>query len=335
MKKLCALLIAGVVFAPFAFSAVTAYSPPVGGMTINIAAGSIAGPVTSSFALPLQDMPQASGLARGRIAAMSATTLTVTNAGWTSGALATAAFPYALRMTSGAASGYTFSITANTADTLTISGGNPTLLGIVTGSNGDSFRLIPVDTLNTLFGSATFTGGANADEADVVILSNTARLAYYYNTTLSRWVRTTGPTTDRGTTAIPLDSVVSVVRKQSAMVLRFTGAVPMERFNLVVPNAGSKYTHTGFPTDVTLGNLNLQSALQGWVSALQAADADTLSVVSGATTLSYFHNGTYWQRTTGPTTNRNAVVITAGTPIVLFKRGSASGSALLLRNLPY
>lgn len=335
MKKLVALLLAGVVSAPFAFSAVTAYAPPVGGMSFNIAGGSVAGPVTTSFSIPLLDAPQASGMTRGRIASLTATTVTVTGAGWTPSALANVAFPYALRMTSGSAAGYTFSITANTTDTLTISGGNPTQLGIVTGGSGDSFRLIPVDTLNSLFGSNTFLGGDSPASADTVILSNTSQLSYYYNTTLSRWVRTTGPTTDRGNTAIPLDTVISVVRKSGAFVLRFAGAIPMERFNLLVPNAGSKYTHTGFPMDVTLGALSMQTALQGWVSAPLAANADTLSVVSGASLLTYFHNGTNWQRTTGPATNRDAVVIPAGTAIMLFKRGAASGSALLLRNRPY
>jgi uncharacterized protein (TIGR02597 family) len=312
-----------------------AYSPPIGGMSYTINAGTVSVPVTTSLTLPLLDFPAASGAAVGVISSFSSTTITVSGANWSAGALASVQYPYAVRITSGAAAGYTFSITANTADTLTISGGDPTLLGITAGVSGDTVRLIPVDTLNSLFGSTTFLGGTSPAVADIVTLSNTAQLAYYYNTSLARWVRTTGPTTDRGNTPIPLDSVISVTRKTDAMVLRFIGAVPLDRFNFVVPNSGAKYTHTGFPTDVAIGVFSLQTALSGWVSSPTAANADTLSVISGAGYLSYFHNGTYWQRTTGPSTNRDSVVINAGTPILIFKRGSNAGSSLLLRNRPY
>jgi hypothetical protein len=257
----------------------------------------------------------------------------VTGAGWTDSALATAAFPYAFRITSGTAIGSTFTITANTTDTLTTTGVDFTTLGLVTGASGDSFRLIPVDTLNTLFGSTTLLGGTSSTDADIVTLSSTSQSSYYYNSTLGRWVRTIGPTTDRGNTIIAVDSAVTVTRKSSAMTLRFTGRVPDVRFSLVVANAGNTYTHTGFPTDVTLGVLSLQTALSGWVSS--ASTADILWVDIGGGSAAYFHNGSNWQRTIGPATNRDSVNILAGTPIIIFKRGTASGSSLLIRNLPY
>lgn len=332
MKK---LLLSSALFAATLLVADTSYSPPVGGIAYTIAGGTVSVPTTTAFAIPLLDVPAASGAAVGRIAAMTATTLTVTGANWVAGALATAQFPYAVRMTSGAAAGYTFSITGNTTDTLTVSGGDPTQLGVVVGGSGDSFRLLPIDTLNTLFGSNTFLGGTSPAVSDIVILSSTLQLAYYYNSTLSRWVRTTGPTTDRGNIPIPLDSMISVIRKSSALTLSFFGPVPRERFAQVVPNAGSTYTHTGFPTDVTLGSLSLQTALPGWVSSSAAANADLLSVSGGAGFTRYFYNGTNWQRTTGPTTNRDTITISAGTPIQIFKRGSAAGSALFVRTLPY
>ncbi len=321
--------------APLLQAAQTAHTVPVGALSFTINGGSVAVPVSTSFAIPLLDTPLATGAGVARISSITATTVTATGAGWTVGALATPAFPYAFRITSGAASGTTMAVTANTADTLTTTGVDLTTLGLVSGASGDSFRLIPVDTLNTLFGAATLLGGASAAEADIVILSSSSQLAYYYNSSLARWVRTTGPTTDRGNTPIPPDSALTITRKSSAMILRFTGRVPDVRFSLVVPNAGATYTHAGFPTDITLGALSLQTALTGWVSAPAASSADTLSVGIGADSLSYFHNGSNWQRTTGPATNRNAITITAGTPILIFKRGSAAGSARFNRNLPY
>lgn len=333
MKKL--ILLPALMASSLLFAVETAYSPPVGGITYTINSGTVGVPVTSAFTLPILDVPAASGATVGRISAVTSTTITVTGADWTAGALAMVQYPYAIRITSGAAAGYTFAITANTTDSLTVSGGDPVALGVIAGGSGDSFRLLPIDTLNTLFGSSTFMGGANATDADIVILSSGSQVSYYYNTTLSRWVRTTGPTTDRGNIPIPLDSMISVTRKSSALTLRFMGPVPAERFCVVVTNSGSTYTHTGFPTDVSLGSLSLQTALPGWVSSATAANADTISVVSGASLTTYFHNGSNWLRTTGPATIRDSISIPAGTPIMIFKRGVAAGSALFIRNLPY
>jgi len=313
-------------------TAATTYTPPQGGLLVPIAAGTALAPSTTAFAVPLYDLPAATGATLGALTSLTSTTFTVNNAGWTAGALATAPFPYVVQLTSGAAAGHLFNITGNTATTLTVSGGDPVALGAVA---GDTFRLLPIDTLNSLFGANTLLGGPTAADADNVILSTTAQTTYYYNTTLGRWVRTTGPTTDRGNTPIPALGMISIVRKSGALTLAFTGSVPRERVRLSVPNSGSIYLHSGFPVDLTLGSLAIQTALPGWVSGASAATADTLSVVSGANRVSYYHNGTAWVRTTGPATNRNTTSIPAGTPIVLTRVGSTAGSTLLTLNRPY
>lgn len=310
----------------------TAYSPPVGGMTFTINGGTVPAPLTTWFAVPLLDAPAASGAGRGKISSFTATTLTLTGAGWTGSALANVAFPYSVRLMTGAGEGATLSVTANTSDTLTLTGRDLVQLGVAT---GDTFQLIPVDTLNTLFGSNTFMGGANAIDADVITLSSSVQVAYYYNTTLSRWVRTTGPTTDRGNTPIPLGSVIAVTRKSTGFALRLTGDAPLAKVNMLVGNSGSTYLHTGFPTDVTLGSLAVQSRTSGWVSAPLADNADMLAVNSGGTWVNYFHNGTNWQRTTGPATNRDSINVPAGAAVQFFKRGSASGSSIFARQVPY
>ena len=334
MNKYLVLLLSGL-GAVSAMFAQTSYSPPLGGLSYLINGGSTSVPVTTSFTIPLTDVPAASGSAVGRIGAVTSTTLTVTGANWTPGALATAQFPYVVRVTSGAARGFTFVITANTSDTLTISGGDPSQLGVITGVSGDTFALLPVDTLDTLFGSNTFLGAVSPAQADIVILSSSLQLAYYFNTTLNNWVRTTGPTTNRGNTPIPLESAISVVRKSSAFTLAFVGNVPAVRYALAVPNSGATHTHTGFPTDVSLASLSLNSLLPGWVSSATPNGADVLGVSNGPDFLFYYHNGTNWLRTTGPATVRDAIVIPAGTPIQIFKRGSAGGSSLFLRNPPF
>lgn len=320
------------VLAAASFAADVAYSPVVGGMAFQISGGSLAAPVTTRFALPLVDFPAASGVGVGAITSVTSTSVTVTGAGWVGGALSTTSFPYAIRFTSGSAEGVTLPITANTADTLTTSGRDLVALGVTA---GDKFRLVPIDTLNSLFGSSTFLGGANVASADVVTLSSSVALSYYYNTSLSRWVRTTGPTTDRGDIQIPPDSVIAVTRKGGAIDLVFTGIVSNHRFAVAVANSGSTYTHAGFPTDVTLAALALQNRIPGWVSNAAPGVADTLAVSSGGTWLTYFFNGSNWQRTTGPATNRDSIVIPAGAAIQIFKRGSASGTTDFTRSVPF
>lgn len=310
----------------------TSSTPPIGALGVRIAGGTIAAPFTTDFAVPLLDAPAATGLHRGRLTSVTSTSFGLSGAGWTANALAQTAFPYVVRVVNGSAEGATFSITGNTAETLTLSGRDPVALGVAV---GDVIQLIPVDTLNSLFGSTTFLGGTSPSNADIITLSSSAQLSYYYNTTLGRWVRTTGPTTDRGSIPIPPDSVVSVTRRGPAFTLTFAGQVPVARVNYPVANAGSTYTHAGFPTDVTLGTLALQQRLTGWVSAASAASADFLGVPSGGIWLYYFHNGSYWQRTTGPATNRDAIVIGAGTPIQIFRRGTANGTTPLVRPVPF
>lgn len=309
---------------------------PTGALRFTINAGSVAAPVTTAFAITLLDTPSNAGATVARITSITATTLTVTGANWTAGALGNPALPSAIRISTGTAAGMTLPISANTADTLSFTGVDLTTLGLSTGASGDSLRVLPVDTLNTLFGGTTFLGGTTPAEADMLTLSSSGtQLSYYYHTTLARWVRTTGPTTDRGNIPIPLSGAISVTRKSTALTLTFLGRAPDVRFSVPIANAGPTYTHTGFPVAVSLGALGLQNRVAGWVSAATAGAADTLSVSSGADWLSYFHNGAFWQRTTGPATNRDAIVITAGTPILIFRRGAAAGTAPFTRALPY
>ncbi len=337
MKTIPTLIgVLGLTAASNALAATTVNTAPVGGISVVINAGSAIAPVATSFVIPLFDVPLATGAGVTRVSAFDATTITATGAGWTPGALATLTFPYALQFTSGNAAGSLVPISGNTAEMVSTTAVNLTTLGLVAGASGDTFRLVPVDTLNTLFGSGTLLGGPNSTEADTVILSGTVQTTYYFSTTRGFWVRTTGSDAiDRGNVPIPFDSAITVVRKGPALTLRFTGRVPDVRFRRAVPNAGSTYTHTGFPTAVTLGALSLQTALPGWVSAASAAAADTITVGLGAGALTYFHNGNYWQRTTGATSNRNEVPIPLGTPIQIFKRGTAAGTSTLTRALPY
>lgn len=307
----------------------------MGGVAIKIAAGTSTAPVTTSFALALADRPAAAGITRGRIAAINGSILTMTNAGWTASALAQADYPYDLHILSGSGEGARLAITANTTDTVTITGRDPAGLGVVGGTSGDLFELVPVDTLDSLFGPDTFLGGDSAASADIVTLGSTSRDAYYFNTTLGHWTDVAGSNANLDATRLSPDGMVAVTRKGAEMVLRITGGVPVSRTNILIADQGSTYLHTGFPTTVTLGNLGLQSLLSGWRSNAAVAQADLLGVASGPGWVFYFHNGTNWQRASGSTSARDTLAIPAGTPIRIVRRGSTAGFTALLRARPF
>ena len=316
-----------------------ALTVPVGVMAVTINAGTVSAPVTTSFSISLLEIPQSAGATATRVTSLTATTLTATAPQWVAGGLSNIAAPYALRFTSGAAIGRTYGIsttTQNTVDTITIEAGTDlTTLSIVTGSAGDTFEIIPIDTLNTLFGSNTLLGGATASSADIVTLMSGSKSFFYYNTTLLRWVRTSGPTSDRGNVSIPLNSAISITRKSTAFQLAILGRVPSVLHTHVVANAGSTFTNTGFPATVTIGALAIQSKIPGWVSNATSGAADWLIVSNGITTTNYFFNGTNWLRTTGPSSVRDDNTIDAGNYISIFKRGVVSGTSLYTNAVPY
>ncbi len=309
-----------------------AYTPPIGVEVITIDGGTASAPVTTPLALTLSDRPAASGQTSGTIAAVDGSTLTVSGAGWTDSALAQPEFPYDMLLVSGSGSGARLAVTANTADTVTVTGRDLAALGV---SAGDAYQLLPVDTLDTLFGSDTFQGGEDPASADVIAIGEQARVSYFYSTANSQWQSTDGSTTNAGNTRLPPNGMIAVVRKSGSFAMTLVGAVPVTPTNTPVANTGNTYTHTGFPVTISLGDLALQDHLAGWVADTNLLAVDFLQVAAGASWVTYFHNGTHWQRTPGDTTNRDNVVIQAGTPIRIIRQSGAAGDTPLVLPLPY
>lgn len=301
-------------------------SIPSGSLRVTLAAGTPAAPATTAFALLLTKKPTAAGAASGRITTLGATSLTLASAGWTAGSLSTAAAPHAIRITSGASAGRVLGIVTNTADTLTLGGPDLATLGLVP---GDSFELVPLETLNSLFGSGTLTGGANPAAADIVHLGGQTRDSYYYNTTQRQWRKVSGRPVDAGSIVLYPDAPIFVARTGAAVTLNLTGRVPSTPFRADVANTGNTYTHTGFPTDVTLGALALQTRVPGWSSA------DKIYLRADNTWRSYSHNGTAWVAATGDTASQDALSLPAGSPLLIVRPGLNDGATTVIRALPY
>lgn len=308
--------------------ATTLATVPVGYMNVAIAGGTPGAPTITPVGIPLDrtSVPP-TGIRAGRIESFTANTVTQSGGGWTAN-LAGPMSPWMLKITSGPAAGRTLDIVANSATTLTLSGADLTTLGLAAGA--DTFELVRMETLSSLFGSAALQGGTSASVADnVQIRSGTTWLAYYFDTNLGFWRRTIGPATNSNNVLIRPQSGVQIVRRAAAVSLTFTGRVAATPFHATVNNASSTVIHRGFPTDTTLGTLALQTRLPGWKGG------DLVSLHNGTTWIAYSFNGSFWQPAAGPVTNTDTTAIPAGALITIQRTGATSGTTDLTLELPY
>ncbi len=230
------------------------------------------------------------------------------------------------------------SSTANTATRLYLEtdGFDLTALKIETGVAGATFEILPADTLATFFGANTTAdplvvqGGADAKVSDLVQLwSGSGWKRYYFNTLWNRWALDSDSDVDaaRNNTLLRPDRGIMITRRaDTPLVLAVVGRVlvtPHRAVQLAGENAQSLMA-TMQPNDVTLAQLALQQSDRSaaWRSASDPAQADIISVWSGATWLSFFFNSGvgHWQRVGDPTTDRDAFVVRAGVPVFVQRR---------------
>lgn len=331
-KLFCALLLAPTL----ALAVDTAYSPPVGGMTITVPAGQ-----TRAVTLPLLPAAVGNGAVVGVISAVGSNYIDVANANWTPAAFSTASTPYLLRIKSGAAAGRVIpvSTTANTATRLFLTTDGFGLDQVVPPAAGDSFELLLADTLSSFFGSSTLQGGPDAASADnVQIWANTAWVYYYYNTTRSRWERSTDTAASaaRDNQLLRQDRGFMILRRAtSELKIYVTGSVPQSgpKHNLSRP--GVTFFSLGLPAPITLGALSLQTNSPGWRSVSGSSNAlssaDFIQIWSNtAWTYYYYDSGRgSWQRSTdtGASSSRDSITIPAGQPIMIRRLDSATAAA--------
>jgi hypothetical protein len=324
---------------------------PTGYADIAIAAGSGAAKRTTLVSIPmLEDVPSnLTGSKTGRITGVTSNTITVANANWTAGALSTAATPYLMEITSGAALGHMLLVstaTANTADTVTIDSsevsrvGNLTALGITAdAATGDTFRLWPCDTLGSFFGTPETTGiqgGSSTTAADTVVLViNGSAMTYFYNTTTTppRWSRA-GINSDASNVAIPPYAGVQYSRLGATpLAFRTLGRMPVGSRKVAIRNSGTTILSPYWPVNQTLSSLGLHN-LPGWQSGTSSTTADTVVLTSNGTATTYYYDGTNWRRA-GINSNANSVAVPPGASLLINKRGSASGFAIYQHTAPY
>jgi hypothetical protein len=322
---------------------------PFGFVKLSITAGTGTSKRTTLLSLPLLDEANITGRASGRITGVTSNTITASGAGWAAGQLSVAATPFLLEITSGDAQGRMLLLAttvANTVDTVTISPeeitrvGDLRNLGIVADAqNGSTYRLRPVDTLSSFFGTPGTTliqGGTSASTADTVtIVLNGTAANYFYSTTLGRWTRVGLGSPDASN--VPLLPYAGLQYGRIASTpLEFivTGKVPSGQRRVAIRNSGPTMLAPFWPVTQTLAGLALQTT-PDWTSGASPSAADTIVMSSGGSLSTFFHDGTNWRRTGlgTPVANSNAVPI--GSSLLINRRGSATNFSTYQHNAPY
>jgi uncharacterized protein (TIGR02597 family) len=184
---------------------------------------------------------------------------------------------YYVQFTSGNRSGWYYSVTANTPTTITVNpNGDTGLAGNV--NTGDTFRVIPYWTLNTLFpnGQGTYPSTTGTPQSEILVFPTTtaginlsaASIYFYYNGTgfPVGWYSTLGA--GAADVTLPPDSSFIVRHPASTADTQLTlvGNVPMSTQAIVVNNLQANTPQDNVialpvPVSVTLGNSTLASVM--------------------------------------------------------------------------
>jgi hypothetical protein len=174
---------------------------------------------TSSFGVPLLDLPALTGFA----ATVTSNTIGVTNVSWTPNQFVNGGAVYFVAIRNGAQAGRTLLVIGNTSNTLTLDVEDTPLeySGFAVAVGADSIELFQGDSLGSLFGSSAngsgflssgLKGGTTSTNADNVrLFDGSAFVTYFFNTTVGTWVRSGGGTTNQnGLILYPDDGMLIV-----------------------------------------------------------------------------------------------------------------------------
>jgi hypothetical protein len=203
----------------------------------------------------------------------------------------------------------------------------------------DTYRIRPVDTLSSFFGTPETTPGlqggtapANADTITLIV--NGVSTQHFFDTNLGRWTAV-GSGSDSSHLPIPPFAGLQYARLgNTPLSFVVTGKVPSGQRGASIKNSGLSILSPYWPVSQTLGQLGLQD-IQGWQTGSSVNVADRIVVTTTAgTPVNYFHNGENWV-TVGSGANANATTVPVGASILINKRGNAGGYATYEHSAPY
>ena len=326
-------------------------SEPFGYVKINIAAGKDSSKTTSLISIPLLEEADIQGRAVGRITSVGSNSITAEGADWAPGQLSALATPHLIEITSGTLRGRMFLIStaiANTSDTVTLDAAETARandlrnLQINAGAeDGDTYRIRPVDTLSSFFGTPETTliqGGTSSAAADTITLViNGSASTYFYNTGTSpnRWSRVAFGSPEANHTPLPPYAGLQYSRLP-ATPLEFivTGRVPSGQRRVAVKDSGATILSPFWPVGQTLAQLSLQN-LPNWQAGSSAATADTVVMSTGGSVATFFYDGSNWRRVAFGTPLANTNAVPVGTSLLLNKKGGEGGYSDYVQAAPY
>ncbi|MDP1579302.1 MAG: hypothetical protein Q8M02_03430 [Candidatus Didemnitutus sp.] len=319
-----------------------AYSPVVGGITVTLSGAVNGVPKLSTFT-PAMRLPLAGsfvGRGRGTLTDVSATSFTDTSAGWSASALSQAATPYFVRIRSGVAQGTWWQISTSTANTATVvtvlnRGITPSAAGIAA---GDTYEIVPGDTLATLFsGIATTIGGTSAAEADLIRVHDGVNWReYYYNTSVSQWREGTSTFNRNNIVVRPDTGVVYIRRGNGNVSFLQLGAVSDAKEQILIGSSGVTPIGSVFPVARTLGSLNIQASPGFNAFSGNLATADKVSLFDGVNWRTFHYNQSVAQWREGTSTfNRNTLSIPFGAPVIVERGSAATTPSFISLTPPY
>lgn len=306
---------------------------PVGFNTITIQPNTI-----RALALPIDNIPAFTGPVSSR----TATTIDTTNANFTVSYGPFSTNPHVIRVLSGASQGRQFRIASNDTDTLTLTPGTGVDLTTLI-ADGDRYEILAVETLGTLFGTASpaglNTGGAGTAD-NVILREGTAYNTYFNDGT--NWLGTsTGGTIQNNRPILPEQGFL-FVRRAGTRSFTVTGAVPITKLVTDFPASRTTLFANRFPLNYKLTpdgatnpptpGINFQAAAN-WNSNANFNLADFVQIRSGATYNTFYHNGSVWLRQGQEQLGAQNPTIGAGTSVVVTRR--AGNPVVLDQALPY
>ena len=351
-------LLAAAAACGMAIGAETAYTTPVGYVTLNVPAAS-----DTTVSPPLERSPLFSA------ASTSISGNDVGAAGLTSGAFT--ASPSYLQVTSGPLAGRRYPITVNTGSLITV---DPVLAGTLQSQgfvSGNTFKVTPYWTLATLFPAGAGVGGtADVFSVDslVYVVDNGSyganrapNASYFYctgdtgNGVVAGWYDANDPFGANANNLVIDPTIEYFIRNGGASLntLTVSGQVPNIQSRALIPVStveNDVYLGLPLPVDTSLQESGLQGAILGTndvfsISELVYVFDDTSSVQNKAPSASYFYctgdtgNGVlagWYDANDAFGSPVTAKVLKAGRCIVLRKSAyGADGTLTWTQPLPY
>jgi hypothetical protein len=325
----------------------TVTSETFGFTKLAVTAGTGNAKRTSLLAIPLLATTNIAGASHGRVTGVGATTITSSSAQWAPGELSQPEKPHLIEITSGPAQGRMLlisTVTPNTSDTLTVASdelirnGPVTEMGLTT---GDTFRIRPVDTLLSFFGTPEETliqGGSSPITADTITLVNNGSSAsYFFNTesTPPQWTRISLGSNPSNHVPIPPYAGVQYARLFSTpLEFLVQGSVPSGSRKVALKDSGPTLLSTYWQAEQSLTSLGLQNS-DTWLAGPNSRTADNVTTTTNGSVSSYFFDGTNWRRVALGNPLADNVILPPNSGLLINKKGVGNNYSIYQHNSPY